>query len=93
VANFHQPDIVLDRRTVLQAEKDRGAALLLSASDIRARPPGEYEIRIGLEPAVPLDDVSDHLTKIFVVRNSRLDGAYATVPQISEYFLRISAVL
>ena len=93
MADFHQADIVLDRRAILQAEIHSDAAFRLRPPDIRAGPAMKHQVTICREQLVPADDVDDGLLEILVIGDRHVDGIDTACFQVAKDRFRISAVL
>jgi hypothetical protein len=93
VADFDQPDVVLDRQRILEAEEHRGGPLARGAPHVVAAAAGDDQFRIEFEPAVPAREVGDRLAKILVVADGNLDRGHAAGFQLVKDLLRPIAVL
>ena len=93
VADLDEPDVVLDRTRVLEAEEDRRAVARASRVDVGGRPPRQDQVRVPDEALVPRLDVRHRLAKALVVGDRRVHGVDPALAHLPEHLLRPVRVL
>jgi hypothetical protein len=91
--NFDQPDIVLDRRRILEAIEDRGAVGVARETHVVTGKTLEYKVREPLEAAVPLLHVGHGFAEIFMIGDGHVHRVDAAGTHLLKDFLRPVAVL
>ena len=83
--DFHQGDVVLDRRAVLEAEEDPHAALFMGQANVAGRAYRADQFGPGLEAAVPLAQARQGFASVLVVGDGGVHRAQATGLHLLEY--------
>ncbi len=84
VEHLDQAQVVLDRRTVLEAEDDGGLAGGLGGEDVGGGAGGADEVAVPLETAVPIGDQLQGVAGVLPVGEGDMDGGEAAGAQLLE---------
>ena len=68
--HLHQPDIVFDRRRVLEPEENRRPSGLLRPPHVVGIPTLENQIGKLFEPSIPAFDIEHRLPKVLMICRS-----------------------
>ena len=93
VQDLDQPDVVLYRRGVLKAKEHRGAPGFAGLVDVAGPLPLHDQIRVLLEPAVPLFEVQNRLAEGLVIGNGDMDRVHVALAQLAKDFFRPVGIL
>ena len=93
VTDLDKADVVLDRRRVLETEKDGGASLAAGAAYILTGTALENQLGKPFKPAVPRLNIGDSLTEILVIGDGDMHRIDAALTHLPEDLFRPVAIL
>ena len=82
--DFHQADIIFNRRRVLKAKQNGGTPVFFGLPDIGGGESLTNPVRIGFKPAIPLFQIQNRFTKIFVISDGDMHTINLTLLHFGE---------